>query len=586
MLKKMKSLLLIFCLLYCSDAFSQTSKQVLEQQVIFYVSAIDNSAITIDQKIKYSNKLIEVTSELNDSNQIVKALKTHGNILLKSGDISSALNSYTAALKVVQRINDSLLLSDILYNIGATYKEQENYDSAIYYCNNSLKIDSLLDRKHEMANTYNLLGLIAAQNKKYSKSLNLYKGSLSLFETTGDKEGQGLVYANMGFLFQMQAQYKLASENFSKASSLLEQFEHSVKYASLLNGIHNANSLIMDIEFDRQQKEKKVLIIFIVISLLVIVIIYKLYKNSKTASATIIKQKNEIELQHFVMIEQTKSITESIQYAERIQTAVLSKENILGTYTNDHLIFFKPKDIVSGDFYWMAKNNNHIIWAVADCTGHGVPGAFMSMLGISSLNEIVKNKYIYQPNNILDSLRQSIIDSLQQTGKDGEQKDGMDMTICSLDLKTRHLEFSGSNNPLYLIRNNSTEEILYAKEDGMDISITPVDKFENYSLYEIKGDKMPVAIHIEMKCFRNYSIETKCGDILYMFSDGFADQFGGDKGKKFKYKPFKKLLLENAHLPMERQKHIIAETFSNWIQQPNKRYEQTDDVLILGVKLE
>ena len=261
--------------------------------------------------------------------------------------------------------------------------------------------------------------------------------------------------------------------------------------------------------------------------------------------------------------ELTKEITDSILYAKSIQKAILPSIDFLNQDIADHFLVFKPRDIVSGDFYWATKQNNKLIFAAADCTGHGVPGAFMSMLGITFLNEIVNKEHITSPNEILNELRSQIINSLQQKGIVGEQKDGMDISLCSLDLETMQLSFSGANNPLYIIRNGE--------------------------LLEFKGDKMPIAIYVIMDKFSHKVIDVQKGDIIYMFSDGFADQFGGVKGKKFKYKPFKKLLLENSHLPMKEQQQIVEKTLQEWVSYKDpithKPYEQLDDIVILSVKI-
>ena len=291
----------------------------------------------------------------------------------------------------------------------------------------------------------------------------------------------------------------------------------------------------------------------------------KLERTVQERTVEIVKQKNEIEKQRDVVTSQKQEITDSINYAQNIQRAVLPNENILKDAFSDHFILFRPKDIVSGDFYWMSKKNNHIIFTAADCTGHGVPGAFMSMLGVSFLNKIVNEKGVIQPNLILDELRENIINSLQQKGLTQENKDGMDITICSIDLEKQKLYFAGANNPLLRII-----------------------KVENkYELQEIKGDRMPVAIYLKMDKFFCHEIDYKKGDTFYLFSDGYIDQFGGPDGKKFMKKKFKELLVKNQDKTMEEQRAIYNTIIDDWMhfKSNSEPFEQIDDIIVMGVRL-
>jgi len=308
-------------------------------------------------------------------------------------------------------------------------------------------------------------------------------------------------------------------------------------------------------------------------------------------------QRDEIEQQKERIEEIHHEVSESINYATRLQGAILPEEKILSKYVSEHFVLFKPKDKVSGDFYWWAHIENHTIITAADSTGHGVPGAFMSMLGASFLREIVQKEYITHTGVILRKLRKEIIKSLKQTGETGTQKDGMDMAIISIDHENNMVQFSGANNPLYIIRNEKSSSSLRGagatkqstksneiathsanvRNDGLILVMT----HNNLGLYEVKPDKMPIAIYEKMDAFTTHEIQLEKDDMLYMFSDGFADQFGGPKGKKFKYKPFKRLLLDNANKSMIEQKEILNQAFEDW----KGSLEQIDDVVVLGVKI-
>ncbi len=275
-------------------------------------------------------------------------------------------------------------------------------------------------------------------------------------------------------------------------------------------------------------------------------------------------QKLEIETAH-------GQIKDSINYAKYIQSAILPSKEFLDMYLKDHFVLFRPKDIVSGDFYWATLIENMTIIAAVDCTGHGVPGAFMSMLGAALLNEIINKEYITHPGVILRRLRKEVIRSLHQRGETGELKDGMDISLCAIDLANMKLQFAGANNPLYLIRNR----------DGKKFDAFSCTESGKHILYEIKGDRMPISIHDTMKDFTTHEIELFKGDILYLFSDGYADQFGGPAGKKLHYSAFRKLLLEHAWETAEEQKLFLDRYFSEWKGDRN----QIDDVIVIGIKV-
>jgi serine phosphatase RsbU (regulator of sigma subunit) len=267
-------------------------------------------------------------------------------------------------------------------------------------------------------------------------------------------------------------------------------------------------------------------------------------KRSKDA---IDRYTHEIELKN-------QLITDSINYAKRIQNAVLPPDSYLSEILKDHFVFFKPKDIVSGDFYWIRKVAGNIIIISADCTGHGVPGAFMSMFGVAFLNEIVGKENITVPSRILGRLREMIIWSLgQDTGN--EVKDGMDMAVITMDASQKILQYAGAHSPMYLVRNKE--------------------------LIQVDSDRMPISIHERMDEFSNHTLEVRDNDQVYIFSDGYPDQFGGPSNKKFKYKPFKELILQNSGKPMKEQKELLEKSFDAWKGQN----EQVDDVVVIGIKI-
>jgi sigma-B regulation protein RsbU (phosphoserine phosphatase) len=264
---------------------------------------------------------------------------------------------------------------------------------------------------------------------------------------------------------------------------------------------------------------------------------------------------NKIEEQRHLVEEKNKEITDSINYAKRIQSSLIPSEEDFTSGFQEAFVYFKPKDIVSGDFYWIHKTKEELYFSVADCTGHGVPGGFMTMLGITFLEEIIGEKNISSPAEILDQLRDKLINSMKQTGAVGENKDGMDIVVCKLDVKSGHLIYAAANNSLYTLHNGE--------------------------LREHKGDKQPCGFNHSMKKFSQFELHLHKGDVLFAATDGLADQFGGPKGKKFKYKQMEEIFLKAASSDLKIQKEELSSRFSNW----KGNLEQVDDVCVVGMKL-
>ena len=318
------------------------------------------------------------------------------------------------------------------------------------------------------------------------------------------------------------------------------------------------------------EKQKIILYFILFVLLLVCFLVYYIYRNYKIKkeaniileekNRTISAQKDEIEKQRDVaaaqrdqIAYQKKHIEDSIMYAKRIQTALIPSLELFSDKL-DHFVLYKPLAIVSGDFYWVTSKENLQVIIAADCTGHGVPGAFMSMLGVSLLNQIVTGNQIFMPDQIINNLRDGIIRSLRQVLDEDTVKDGMDIAVCVVDFNENILWYSGANNPLYLIREGE--------------------------LTHYRPDKMPAAIHYKMQPFTLHRIELRKGDAFYIFSDGFADQFGGPNEKKFMSTQLREKLVEVSGLPMLQQAEKMNTVFESW----RGNNPQIDDVTLIGVR--
>lgn len=287
-----------------------------------------------------------------------------------------------------------------------------------------------------------------------------------------------------------------------------------------------------------------------------------------------VRAEEKIRKQHQLVLEQKKAITDSISYARRIQKAVLPSPAYIDNILSEYFTIFIPKELIGGDFYWVREIDGYTVVIVADCTGHGVPGALMSMLGVTLLNEQFRTFGIRKPGVILGHLRNKVKEILVQEGSVKDQKDGMDMGIAILDREKKELQFAGANIPLLLVR---MKEHMNDAESDLKLSM----ENENYGLFRLKADKQPIGVYWEESDFTEHVISLEERDALYMFSDGYTDQYGGKNRKKLKSKRLKKLLLSVQEAPLEMQKRLLEDAYEKW----RGSNEQIDDVCAMGVRL-
>lgn len=306
-------------------------------------------------------------------------------------------------------------------------------------------------------------------------------------------------------------------------------------------------------------------IAYFIYGIIIIVLIYFLVqyrtKSLRKANQILIEKdiaSREVEKQRQELAIKNKNITSSIQYAEKIQKALLPSDNMFKKLFPDSFILFKPKDIVSGDFYWITERENKVFVSAVDCTGHGVPGAFMSLIGFKILENIIKVQGIEKPSEILNILSMGIENTFHREEEDYLLKDGMDLAFCVFDRDKKQLEYAGAFNPLYLIRDNKLIE-------------TRADRFSIGLKHNLN----------EQNEYTNHSVSIKKGDMIYLFSDGYPDQFGGPNGKKFMYRRFRHLLLTIHKLPLQEQKDLLENSIEDW---KGEEYDQVDDILVIGIR--
>ncbi len=564
------------------------------------------------EAIEYSLRALKVAEELGDSIRIGTLLNTIGLVYSEQpATLDAARNYYLRTLEIAGAIGYEALVGVSYINLGELYMEKESYDSALFYFEKSLTV---LTSNIDISASLAFIGNIYAQREDYTKAARYYQDALELATKEDAKREMVSSLLGMASVYESQNNPLKAIEFFTRAESIAEEiglnnelsgiyeglasnyaeisdFPNAYRYLSLQNTIDNtiyridsekkANNLIFSYQMEKKQDEIAILEQKAEIDNLksrrqrAIIITTGLFGLLLLAMAVgLLNRMQFIRRTNKKINAQNALITDSISYAQRIQSAILPSHAFLNEVMPEHFIILKPKDIVSGDFYWIKEVQDHLVIVGADCTGHGVPGAFMSMLGITMLNSLIGERCFNAPSAILEQLRLKVKEMLVQEGETDEQKDGMDMALAIFNKTTRELHYAGANNPLYVIR---SKEVPVNGEMAAYASV----EMEDYRLFELKADKQPVGVHWEETSFTTHSIILKERDTFYLFSDGFVDQFGGESRKKFKSLNFKKLLLSIQNESMRMQGQSLEKAFEDW----KGSYEQIDDVSVIGVRV-
>jgi serine phosphatase RsbU (regulator of sigma subunit) len=576
-------------------------------QMQYLKAATYNEIESYDDAILYFQNATKSAEMLQDSGYLRFCYMSIGSINLDIENYEQAKKEFFTGLKYA---NNSITKSVDIYNyLGTLYKELGVVDSSLYYHNKNLKLREIKNDTIGLAHSYNNIGLVYKHSGDFKTALQYLNKSLEFKKKVNDTKGIGGSYINIGSIYLLLKDYQKAyeyaslgmiytdsvkaktftfngSENALKALLKMQSeraYELFELYDSLnteLNGEEILNNIEANqIKFDvankeqllelekakanqlsqslivKEEKAKRLgFIIFagiigVIILIIFLIIVYKNFKKKKALSLSL-EDKN-------LLIEQkNKDITDSINYAKKIQNSIMPDTNEFGNLFQDSLIYYKPKDIVSGDFYWFQHFNNSIVFAAADCTGHGVPGAMMSVICVGALNHFTKKTDITDPETVLHFIDKEVNRSTNGGSDEQRMADGMDIALCAYNKDNNTLQFSGANRPLVLIRNN--EVVIY------------------------KGNKFPIGQDIGIeKDFTGEKIQLKKNDTVYVFTDGIVDQFGGEKGKKLLFKRLKEFLLSIQTLSFSDQKEKLDFYFNQW----KGEEEQVDDVLLIGIKV-
>lgn len=523
-----------------------------------------------DKAVEFYERAYKTYKKLGNEKKAALTLDNIGLIYLNQEKYDIALLYQVNALAMVEKLDDKRLLAEVLMNIGITNNGLKRYDNAHRYFNRSVKIYNEMDSKPGLSICYINIGDTYRSEKKYKEAIAILEEGMKIAEEMGAKSNLketarslSEVYEDMGrndkaleyykvFTALKDSIFTLESANQVNELSAKYETEKKQKEIELLKKDKDLN----DVKLKNQRTATLSLIAGIVLILLVLGLMIYRYKEKQKANVVLEEKNTAINEQKELITEKNKEITDSINYARRIQDAMLPSHKILNEYFKENFVFYKPKDIISGDFYWATRKGDMVFIAAADCTGHGVPGALMSMIGISFLRQVINEMNITDPAQVLNRIHEMVLSALNEDVSVRGSKDGMDMALLMVDIGKRKAAFAGSVRPLYI----------------MDKSGLRIIKGDRYSIGGIKTME---------ESFTTVNIDLSSSTSFYMFSDGFADQFSEHSGKKFMVKALQNLLSEITVLPMEEQHRKISQVFNDW----KGKLEQTDDVLLMGLKV-
>ena len=574
------------------------------------IGAIYNKQGNIPEALENYHKSIDIYKSIDNKSGTAQTLNNIGHIYQGQEEYDSALEYFHRSLKIFKEVKNDRGISTLYNSIGYIYFLKRNYDKALNYYLKALKIREESNNQKGIASIFNNIAVTYENKKDYTNAIKYYSNSLKIYQLLNNKQGLAVVYNNLGRVFMMEENLKQAkqyslkslkiskelgvpsnikstsktlSEIYLKKGNGIKALEMYKQYILMRDSILNEETKLVaakeqaryeyeklkaidDAEYDKiialknKEKEKQTIISIATAFGLILVIVFLIFVFSRLKITR--KQKQVIE-------HQNNEIVDSITYAKRIQEAILPTNDYIQKHLPNSFFLYKPKDIVAGDFYWVTKIDNHVFFAAADCTGHGVPGAMVSVVCHNALDRVLREFKLTDPGEILDKTREIVEKQLNKstnhTANIKNIRDGMDIALCSLQLyspfeggeRGMTLKYAGAYNPLWILRKGTTE------------------------IEEIKATRQPIGRVETPKPFKSHTLQLHEGDTIYIFSDGYADQFGGKKGKKMMYRKFKTLLLDVVNKDIKAQKELINSYFEQW----KGNMEQIDDVCVVGVRI-
>lgn len=551
-------------------AASMSNLGIIHKQLNDFTTALD-----------YYERSLAINEEIGDQKRIASCLsnmgiiyQAQGDTALKTGDgigakesFSKALEHYTRSLVIREAIADKQGIAGSLNDIGRFYADQGDHNKAVEYGKRALKIASEIGAASEIKKTAATLWKANKNLGRHAEALRMHELYIETRDSIESEENQKEV---------IRQEYKYQYEKQAAADSVL---------AAEAQKVTDAQLAAQEAQLEQEATQRYALFGGLALLALFGAFMFNRFRVTQKQKDVIEQQKlvvekqkhlveeqkTEVEFAHAQLTTKNQEILDSIVYAKRIQTAILPPDRLFKTHLENSFVLYKPKDVVAGDFYWMETKGDLVLFAAADCTGHGVPGAMVSVICNNGLNRAVREFGLTEPGDILEKTRDLVISEFEKSEE--EVKDGMDISLCALNKKTRELKWAGANNPLWIISVKA------------DYTESPLERDRpeggGVFLHEIKADKQPIGKYSLAQPFTTHTIQLSKGDYIYVFSDGYHDQFGGDRGKKYKTANFKRTLLEIASAPISEQKQQLDQEFESW----RRDFEQLDDVCVIGVKV-
>ncbi len=554
------------------DIYTQTGNKNGIKRGLENISVLYSDERKFPEALDYEFKALQVCRDMHSGKYIATAYNNMGEVYNKQGNYALAMIYYDSAINLNRQTGNMKSISINLVNEGEVFRRQGQYDKALEYTYKALAIRRQLGDKSNLAYAFDDIGEIYIKEKKYDIGRKYTDSSIMFSKAIGEKFLVKDGYHDLVDIDSGMGNYKAAFDDYKKyvaySDSLLNDANTQKTVQAEMNYDFNQKQIAEKAEQDKkdilaeQERKKQALILYTFMAgfLLMIALaffIYRGYRQKKKSNVIILKQKEEVEQQKAIVEEKNKEILDSINYAKRLQDAILPPMAFIKEHLPESFVLYKPKDIVAGDFYWMERVGDLILIAACDCTGHGVPGALVSVVCSNALNRTVKEFGITDPGKILDKVRELVLETFEKS--ESNVQDGMDMSLATIRRTSSGIEikWSGANNPLWYIQSGE--------------------------LKEITADKQPIGKYDLVKPFTTHTIQLPlpADSLLYLFTDGYADQFGGPKGKKYKYKTLQDKLLAIGHQSMDEQHSVLDQTLEEW----RGGLEQVDDILIIGIKV-